>query len=537
MGMSVRNLRQVQAVNSSQTGENSLGWNLLELNRRINRLAYAASLQEVVNQGLDLLIEITAADSATYFWLDAAANQMVVEAVRNDEDSLHLVGLRLPVQEAVLQAVLNEKQPIMIGDLVGDPRWLRIASPTSAARMVNMVSLPLVTQERLLGVIQVYNYKQADLDQLELTRDRLAVEIDRRMLLDSRLHANERLHTLVDAIGQIGGRLDRKVILETVLEQSAMLVNAERASIFLVDPGTDEIAFQIAYQSPQEPGKAVVKVPPVDRDHKASERDNAKFQLFTRSAITVPIRTMPTDGVQGENLRSMGGLMALNPLKDGFSEEDYEILDALALQASNLLEAAEIFESVEELFLDIIKALVTAIDAKDPYTQGHSHRVSEYSVLIAQELGLTPVEINNIRVGSLLHDVGKIGMPDSILLKKGKLTEEEWEVIQNHPLTGWNILRQVRLLEPMLPAILEHHEKLDGSGYPDNLKGEQISLMGRIVAVADVFDAMTSDRPYRNALSVSEVMEYLSANAGILFDQRCVESLERIVRRSAYEDS
>lgn len=533
--MAVRTSDQEKSVKTSQAAEDLLGWDLLTLNRGLNNLSYTASLPELINQGLDLLIGLCGADSATYFRFDSAASQMVVEAVRKDADSLHLVGMRLPVQEAVLQTVLDERQPIVIGDLIGDPRWLRAASPASAARMVNMVGLPIIAQDHLLGVVQVYNFKQADLDLLELARERLAIEIDRRMLLDSTRHTNERLRALIDAISEIGGKLDRKQILETVLEQSALLVNAERSSIFLVDPGTSEIAFQIAYQTPPEQQKSAIQADSARVKSRLADSAKGKFKLFTRSAITVPIRTLPNGNAQGENLRSMGGLMALNPIQGGFTEDDCEILEALVQQASNLLEAAEIFESVEELFLDIIKALVTAVDAKDPYTQGHSHRVSEYSVLIAQELGLDPVEINNIRVGSLLHDVGKIGMPDSILMKKGKLTEEEWEVMQNHPLTGWNILRQVRLLEPMLPAILEHHEKLDGSGYPDNLKGDQISLMGRIVTVADVFDAMTSDRPYRNALSVSEVMAYLTLNAGTLFDRRCVDAINLIVNRSARE--
>jgi HD-GYP domain-containing protein (c-di-GMP phosphodiesterase class II) len=224
--------------------------------------------------------------------------------------------------------------------------------------------------------------------------------------------------------------------------------------------------------------------------------------------------------------------MALNNAGASFDPEDMQMLEILADQTSTFLQVAELYESNGELMLDAIKALVAAIDAKDPYTQGHSQRVSDYSVMIAQELGLPEAQVYEVRVGSLFHDVGKIGIPDAILQKQGKLTAEEYADVKKHSQTGKNILGQVKMLEPMLPAILEHHERLDGSGYPFGLKDQQISRMGRIVAVADVFDAMTSTRPYRKALAVSDVLEYLEGQAGILFDEACVGALIRIIQRA-----
>jgi HD-GYP domain-containing protein (c-di-GMP phosphodiesterase class II) len=151
--------------------------------------------------------------------------------------------------------------------------------------------------------------------------------------------------------------------------------------------------------------------------------------------------------------------------------------------------------------------------------------------LIAQEIGLNDSLVNDIRIGSLLHDIGKIGIPDSILLKKSKLTVEEMEVMKGHPSTGMSILGQVKLLDPMLPCIAEHHERLDGSGYPAKLTDRQISWMGRIVAVADVFDAMTSYRPYRQPGTSEDVLGYLDYQAGLLFDKNCVRALGDVIRR------
>jgi putative nucleotidyltransferase with HDIG domain len=177
--------------------------------------------------------------------------------------------------------------------------------------------------------------------------------------------------------------------------------------------------------------------------------------------------------------------------------------------------------------------MVTAIDAKDPYTQGHSLRVSELSVAIAQELGLTENFINNLRVGSLLHDIGKIGTPDHILKKEGKLTEQEYDEIKAHTVIGHNIMRQSMALQPVLPAILSHHERLDGSGYPYGLRGDEIPLMSRIVAVSDVFDAMASERPYRPGKPIDAIIKYLQTTAGISLDQDCIHALTVLVDRGA----
>jgi HD-GYP domain-containing protein (c-di-GMP phosphodiesterase class II) len=152
-------------------------------------------------------------------------------------------------------------------------------------------------------------------------------------------------------------------------------------------------------------------------------------------------------------------------------------------------------------------------------------------------MGLDDDQVNDIRIASLLHDVGKIGIPDAILLKQGTLTANEYEIIKRHASTGVNILSQVRLLAPVLPGIAEHHERLDGSGYPGKKSGTQISMMGRIVAVADVFDAMTSDRPYRPALTTSAVLAYLEENTGVLFDGDCVHALQTVLYRVNPADS
>jgi HD-GYP domain-containing protein (c-di-GMP phosphodiesterase class II) len=195
-----------------------------------------------------------------------------------------------------------------------------------------------------------------------------------------------------------------------------------------------------------------------------------------------------------------------------------------------VLQVARLNEDTYKLFMGVIKVVAGAIDAKDPYTQGHSQRVSEFAVAIAEELSLPPERINHVRIGGILHDVGKIGVPDAILKKDGRLSEDEFAEIKKHPSKGYEIMRQEELrwlLREELPALLEHHEREDGRGYPQHLAGDQISQIGKIVHVADVFDALTSDRPYHPGRPADLALRMLQEGAGVEFDPACVAALLR----------
>ncbi len=173
--------------------------------------------------------------------------------------------------------------------------------------------------------------------------------------------------------------------------------------------------------------------------------------------------------------------------------------------------------------------LAAAIDEKDPYTRGHSGRVAKYSLIIAQEMGLDSVAMDKLRISALLHDVGKIGVDDRVLKKPGKLTEEEFALMKQHPVKGANIMRPVAQLKEMLPGIELHHEHMDGGGYPYGLKGDEIPMMARIIAVADTFDAITTNRPYQSAMDLEYAMDRISQLAGAKFDVDVVHAIQRAV--------
>jgi putative nucleotidyltransferase with HDIG domain len=201
-----------------------------------------------------------------------------------------------------------------------------------------------------------------------------------------------------------------------------------------------------------------------------------------------------------------------------FTKDDLSLLSAMALKAGIALDNARLYDDMRNLFFNTVETLVRAIQARDQYTSGHSSRVSRYCQLIAEKLNLSTQDRHHLYLTSMLHDIGKIGIPDSLLNRPGKLTEEEMLKVREHVILGASMLKALGQMHPIVPLIRHHHEAYDGSGYPDGLKGDQIPLISRIVAVADTFDAMTSDRPYRKARSRSEAIEELKRCAGAMLD-------------------
>jgi len=214
------------------------------------------------------------------------------------------------------------------------------------------------------------------------------------------------------------------------------------------------------------------------------------------------------------------GTAELADLSENFNRMSESIRDAI----ENLKRAAR---ENHELFINSIRALAAAIDAKDPYTRGHSERVARYASQVAREMGLTPEDVRRVRLSALLHDVGKIGIDDQILRKPTALTEEEFEIMKSHPTKGAAIMETIPQLRDVIPGMKHHHERWEGGGYPDGLQGEGIPLQARIVSVADTFDAMTTTRPYQRAMDIRFVFQRLRDLAGNRFDPSIVEALIR----------
>ncbi len=511
---------------------------------RANNIASTTELDDLLSQMLDLIILICGADAGTLYLLDKETNELVFRVVKGDEKSQKLVGTRIQSDVGIVGAAIQQQELLVIEDLAEDTRWFRPLGNQS--NLHNAISMPLLLRGEAIGAVQVFNFTHKPLQLAQFLGNRMASEIEKAVLLQASERSRERLEALVSIIRQISSTLDQELILTMIIQNARELLNAEASSLFLVDNKTGDLILHIAQdvhktnlppiRMPAGSGIIgyVVQTGEAVRVNNAAQ-DERHFRhvddisgIKTQSLLAVPLISPTVDLGQERGMTKpqiIGGLEAINKLDGVFTAEDEQLLIALAHQAATVLHIAHLYADANELFLDTIKALAAAVDAKDPYTEGHSQRVSEFSLAIGRELGLHREVLHQLRIGSLFHDLGKIGVPDDILGKPDPLTPEEYREMKKHPAIGANILGQVRMLQNVIPAIEQHHERMDASGYPRGLRGEELSLFGRIVSVADAFDAITSDRPYRKGVSAQKAIEMLYTECPDRLDKRCVDAL------------
>ncbi len=247
--------------------------------------------------------------------------------------------------------------------------------------------------------------------------------------------------------------------------------------------------------------------------------------VFAAKSITRPIDSLARTAraIAGKDFSVRADVRSrteIGELAEGFNHMAADIQQYI----SDLKAASE---QNRQLFIDSIEMIAAAVDAKDPYTKGHSSRVSQYSVILAREIGLDDQEVERLRVSAILHDVGKIGVDDRVLKKPGRLTAEEFDLMKRHTIMGFEIVRQVAQLADTLPGIRWHHESLDGTGYPDGIKGDELPLLVRIITVSDTFDATTTDRPYQAGRDFPSALDILKRYAGTRYDPLVVDAIGR----------
>ena len=344
---------------------------------------------------------------------------------------------------------------------------------------------------------------------------------------------SERLESLLEVSLTLNSTLRLEEVLQNVMQQAMKVMLAEAGSLWLLEnehvipkvaggPKADALKGLKLKKGEGIAGSVIeeqepVLVSDVRNDPNWASRFDQSTGFITRTMMCVPLVVKE---------KSIGSLQLLNKKDSLFGKSDLRLAMAFASQAAMVIENSRLFTNQKKMFLSFIKAFSSTIDARDPYTAGHTERVSQYSMIIGRNMELSAFELEKLQEAALLHDVGKIGIRDDILLHQGPLSDEAWEKLKQHPAIGNRILSSVEpteLVVPLCEGALYHQEKYDGTGYPSGATGEGIPLFARIIAIADTYDAMTTDRPYRKGLPQDVALAEIEKHAGSQFDPKLVE--------------
>jgi HD-GYP domain-containing protein (c-di-GMP phosphodiesterase class II) len=405
-------------------------------------------------------------------------------------------------------------------------------------RARNAIFARLEARGTLLGIISVANklgqadFSEADRALVAALAGHAAVAIQNARLYEQQRRNNERQQLLEQISRHLQQTLDSAVLIPLILEEVNTAIEAEAQSLWLLN---NETGLIICHYATGPGGEAIKKVTvplglgivgssvasqtaimieDAQNDERRFKDADAQTGFVTRSLLCVPLVR------QG---KSIGAIEAVNKQGGGlFGQSDLDLLRNIADSAALSIENARLYAELAASYDSTLDALTAALDLRDSETEGHSRRVVEYTARLAHQMGLPEHEIKSICRGALIHDIGKIGVPDAILLKPGLLEPEERRIMEKHPVAGYEMLLGVPYLAQEIPIVLAHQEHWDGTGYPFGLQGEEIPLGARLFAIADTFDALTSDRTYRHGRPCEDALAIIASAAGTQFDPRAV---------------
>ena len=509
--------------------------------------SHETDLDDLLKRILTLVLNVLGAEAgAVYLVVDRSKGECRFAAVQgNGVETLRQTTLQN--WGGIAGWVMKSGKPYLSADPQHDPQWNPEIDEVISSPTQSILCVPLTINGKTTGAIEIFNKKhqepfhKEDLALLTGLARQMAVVLENMGLLKASHEQLRQVSLLTKVSALLNSSLDQESVRRQAMEAAVELLECEAGSLLLMDEGTGELYFEVALGEKGDQIKEVrigrgqgiagwvaehrqpLLVPDVSRDPRHSGLVDQKSQFVTRNMLCVPV--MIKD-------RVIGVLQAINRLHGGnFKEEDIGLFQSLAHQVAIAIENARLYQETQEAFRSAVAALSESIEKRDPYTGGHTLRVVEYSLAIAEELGLSKQENGFLEMSAYLHDIGKIGVEDRILRKPGSLTNEEMGHMKDHPKIGSDIMEHIRQLHAVLPGMRHHHERYDGKGYPDGLKGEEIPLQALIISVADTLDAMTSDRPYRKALSLVVAYEEICRCSGTQFSARVVEAFKEAFRK------
>lgn len=377
--------------------------------------------------------------------------------------------------------------------------------------------------------IEMVNTGKNEIDTLTDTFDVVTTQLEEHI---KSLEITKRtLQAVMSKVGQgLSNAQNIDSFLELIIETITDALNGHVGVLMLYDKDEEVLTVKAVYGARYDvtnpvqlnaiKESAMYKVlqstePVVISDLSIDMTEGEKSNLFLTPAVCAPL--ISADTVHGVVAISGGNI------KESFGEDELSLLLHIASQTAVAIENSRLSQNIESTYFETISALALAVDAKDKYSRGHLDRVATYVVQIAEKLGLGDEDIKTLRDAARLHDLGKIGIPDSCLKKEGPLSEDEWSLMKKHPEMGESIIKPISTLNHLCDIIRHHHEKLDGSGYPDGLKGKEISQLVRITTVADIYDALTTNRSYRSSMTPEKAIEVMRDMKDQL-DQSIVEA-------------
>jgi HD-GYP domain-containing protein (c-di-GMP phosphodiesterase class II)/putative methionine-R-sulfoxide reductase with GAF domain len=425
--------------------------------------------------------------------------------------------------------------PLLIGDAANYEFAEHIVGTAQIEE--SLLAVPLTFGTRVTGVIVVSKlgldqFDADDLRVLEVLAGHASVALENARLYEAQRREAESATALLEFTRDISQATGITEVAERVVRASARLLGSPTASVWLQDAATGDLMRLASYaERPVPEGSERSSFPAAVLGPWVARTEPYYIEAAEYAAISPPPKG--TDGrfaIAPFVLDGRWGVIAAAiPPRHAFADRELELLDGVAQQTKLALRSASSYETLERTFLSTVEALANALEANDEYTSTHARWITDLALRVGEELGLGTAELKGLELGALFHDIGKIGIPSSILLKPGPLTPEERAVIETHPILGERILQPIEQLEQVRRIVRSCHERWDGGGYPDRLKGEEIPVESRIIIACDAFHAMTTDRPYRAALDANEARRRLEEAAGTQFDPRVVEALLRVL--------
>lgn len=351
-------------------------------------------------------------------------------------------------------------------------------------------------------------------------------EAEKRALVSETLNKYKEITLLYDMVEKVSTCLDTKEIARLVIEEARKVIRLSSVSVLLLNKESGHLELVADYGHDADVATAVTHGVGIAGCVWASGRAEIVNDVNTDPRFVsgeVKISSMMCAPLKAKDT-VVGVIKIGNAQPVVYLAEDLKLFTTLASLAAVAIENAGLYEQLKDTFYTTIYTLAETIEKRDPYTGNHTKRVMEYSLAIGRTLGLPEDEMSRLQLGAVLHDIGKIGVRDSVLLKESSLTDEEFEQIKMHAVYGEEIISGIAQLRGAVPGVKQHHEKHNGRGYPVGLKGDEIDITARIIAVADSFDAMTSNRPYRKGLSLDEAFEELRKYSGSQFDPEIVDA-------------